>query len=99
MKIKKKLIVKKMLFIKANNLSGAFLWSIDLDDFNGDYCNQGKFPLLNTIKTELSVVDIRGREKNIALKSDSITCVYSKANTSQIISLFILAKLLEILCF
>ena len=42
-----------MLFIKANNLSGAFLWSIDLDDFKGDYCNQGPYPLLSTISSEL----------------------------------------------
>jgi chitinase len=42
-----------MIFIKANNLSGAFIWSIDLDDFTGEFCNQSKFPLLYTIKKEL----------------------------------------------
>lgn len=43
-----------MLFVKANNLSGAFLWTIDLDDFDGKYCGEGRFPLLNAIKNELT---------------------------------------------
>ncbi len=69
-------IAEKMLFIKANNLSGAFLWSIDLDDFQGEYCNQGKFPLLKAIKTELNAVESTNEnlnhvEKKVALKSDS----------------------------
>ena len=46
-----------MLFIKANNLSGAFIWSLDLDDFDGKYCNQGKFPLLSQMKSELESSD------------------------------------------
>ncbi len=69
-------IAEKMLFIKANNLSGAFLWSIDLDDFQGEYCNQGKFPLLKAINTELNALDsspqsLNQIEKNVALKSNS----------------------------
>jgi hypothetical protein len=43
-----------MIFIKANNLGGAFLWSIDLDDFLGTHCNQGAFPLMRAIKNELT---------------------------------------------
>ena len=43
-----------MIFVKANNLGGAFLWSIDLDDFLGDQCKQGRYPLMNAIKNELT---------------------------------------------
>lgn len=46
-----------MLFIKANNLSGAFLWSMDLDDYDGKHCSQGSYPLLRAIKAELSIQD------------------------------------------
>jgi chitinase len=42
-----------MAFVKENNLAGAFLWSVDLDDFTGEWCEQGKFPLLNSIKSSL----------------------------------------------
>ncbi|CAF0873266.1 unnamed protein product [Brachionus calyciflorus] len=50
-------VYEKMLFIKANNLSGAFLWSIDLDDFDGKHCSQGKYPLLKAIRSELTFND------------------------------------------
>ncbi len=26
------------------------VWSLDLDDFSGDYCNQGPYPLINAMK-------------------------------------------------
>jgi hypothetical protein len=32
------------------DLGGAMFWSMDLDDFHGDKCDEGKFPLINTAK-------------------------------------------------
>jgi hypothetical protein len=29
------------------------IWSLDLDDFNGSFCKQGKYPLLTTVKKTL----------------------------------------------
>ncbi len=91
-------VSEKMLFIKANNLSGAFLWSIDLDDFKGEYCNQGKFPLLKAIKTELNLLDLKTvsqnqLEKKVALKSNTNNI---QANIyKMIISLFVYISLLR----
>lgn len=31
-------------------LGGAMFWAMDLDDFRGDKCDEGKFPLINTAK-------------------------------------------------
>jgi LysM repeat protein len=29
------------------------VWSYDLDDFSGKFCGQGRYPLINTLKTNL----------------------------------------------
>ncbi|XP_069365183.1 probable chitinase 10 isoform X2 [Maniola hyperantus] len=46
------IIKKKANFIKSLGLAGGMVWAIDLDDFK-NRCNQGKYPLLNTIKNSL----------------------------------------------
>ena len=33
-----------------NKLAGAMFWSIDSDDFKGNHCDQGKYPLVNSVK-------------------------------------------------
>ncbi|XP_058860598.1 acidic mammalian chitinase-like isoform X1 [Acipenser ruthenus] len=43
----------KVQWLKQNNFGGAMVWTIDLDDFSGTFCNQGKYPLINTLKTAL----------------------------------------------
>ncbi|GAA6111641.1 acidic mammalian chitinase-like, partial [Tachysurus ichikawai] len=43
----------KIDWLKKNNFGGAMVWSLDLDDFSGTFCNQGKYPLINTIKSGL----------------------------------------------
>uniref|UniRef100_A0A8D2BBP7 Acidic mammalian chitinase n=1 Tax=Sus scrofa TaxID=9823 RepID=A0A8D2BBP7_PIG len=45
----------KAQWLKQNNFGGAMVWAIDLDDFTGTFCNQGKFPLINTLKDALGL--------------------------------------------
>jgi chitinase len=39
----------KGAYIIENQLGGAYVFSIDSDDFSGSFCSQGKFPLTKTI--------------------------------------------------
>lgn len=43
----------KAQYIKDNELAGAFVWTLDLDDFN-DICGYGAYPLINRLKKVLS---------------------------------------------
>uniref|UniRef100_A0A4W4GMI7 Acidic mammalian chitinase n=1 Tax=Electrophorus electricus TaxID=8005 RepID=A0A4W4GMI7_ELEEL len=43
----------KIDWLKKNNFGGAMVWSLDLDDFSGTFCKQGKYPLINTLKSGL----------------------------------------------
>ncbi|XP_030725201.2 acidic mammalian chitinase [Globicephala melas] len=45
----------KAEWLKQNNFGGAMVWAIDMDDFTGTFCNQGKFPLINTLKDVLGL--------------------------------------------
>ncbi|KAJ7333003.1 hypothetical protein JRQ81_015183 [Phrynocephalus forsythii] len=46
-------IKKKVAYLKQNHLGGGMVWAMDLDDFSGSFCNQGTYPLLQTLKREL----------------------------------------------
>ncbi|CAF0742069.1 unnamed protein product [Brachionus calyciflorus] len=39
-------LAKKIDFVKTNELAGACVYSIDLDDFRGLFCNKSRYPFL-----------------------------------------------------
>ncbi|XP_069488690.1 acidic mammalian chitinase-like [Ambystoma mexicanum] len=48
----------KVQFLRENGFGGAMIWAIDLDDFAGTFCNEGKYPLINKVKELLEAPDI-----------------------------------------
>ncbi|NXH21869.1 CHIA chitinase, partial [Bucco capensis] len=45
----------KVDWLKKNNFGGAMVWSLDMDDFTGTFCKEGKYPLINTLKKGLGL--------------------------------------------
>ncbi|CAF2370308.1 unnamed protein product [Rotaria sp. Silwood2] len=46
-------VQKRAAYVVANNFGGLFIWSLDMDDFNGAFCNNGTYPF---IKNSLSLL-------------------------------------------
>jgi hypothetical protein len=44
---------KKAEYAKKMSLGGVSIWSLDMDDFKGWFCNLGSYPIIESIKEEL----------------------------------------------
>ncbi|XP_075880844.1 chitotriosidase-1-like isoform X2 [Nelusetta ayraudi] len=40
----------KVQYMKDMNFGGGFVWALDLDDFKGEFCNEGVHPLLSHLR-------------------------------------------------
>uniref|UniRef100_A0A673CDF3 Acidic mammalian chitinase n=1 Tax=Sphaeramia orbicularis TaxID=375764 RepID=A0A673CDF3_9TELE len=43
----------KARYLKDNKYGGAFIWALDLDDFSGQFCGQGSYPLIGYLRSLL----------------------------------------------
>ena len=48
-----KITLLQVEWIKNHQFGGVMVWALDLDDFTGEMCGKGQYPLLTTINTVL----------------------------------------------
>ena len=41
-------------YIRTNGYAGWMVWALDLDDFLGQHCGQGTYPLMRTLNAALN---------------------------------------------
>ncbi|CAL1528692.1 unnamed protein product [Lymnaea stagnalis] len=46
-------VTEKACYTKQNRFGGVMFWALDLDDFNGNTCDQGRYPLMNAALKEM----------------------------------------------
>uniref|UniRef100_A0AAV2M8M9 GH18 domain-containing protein n=1 Tax=Knipowitschia caucasica TaxID=637954 RepID=A0AAV2M8M9_KNICA len=61
----------KVSYLRNQNLGGAAVWSMDLDDFDGLFCGKGNYPLISQLKAELSK-DISATNKTLHQNTTAI---------------------------
>jgi len=89
----------KAEYLKELNLGGVMFWSLDTDDFNGEFCGQGKYPL---IKSVLSVLSGNSSQENSFTETpvDTIEVEQAKYTTRKSAKKNRLSKEeIETLCF
>jgi hypothetical protein len=57
-------------------------WTVDFDDHNGSFCNQGRFPLINTVKTQLKSAIKNGSLNNFEEIRDKFQSIWSNKDNS-----------------
>jgi len=45
----------KVRYLQEQRFGGAFVWALDLDDFNGQFCGEGAHPLLSHLRKLLAI--------------------------------------------
>ncbi|BFZ15547.1 hypothetical protein BsWGS_18586 [Bradybaena similaris] len=77
-------VAEKVTWAFQQQLGGVMFWSLDLDDFKGDYCGQGRFPLLTSMSnTVISLVRHQNRSMTRNITHYTQTHRAKGANTQE----------------
>ncbi|KAM3617889.1 uncharacterized protein V6R79_012399 [Siganus canaliculatus] len=76
-------IDEKVKYVKDQNFGGIFVWSMAMDDFSGEFCQQGKYPLISHLNSLLvSEMNITSEEVDDQIPLDPVNPPVDAATTT-----------------
>lgn len=82
----KQSVADKCQWVLDNNIGGAFTWDATMDDFNGQFCSEGKFPLITTAMDTLNKAGTTIQSTTIASSTSSSSTTTASTLSSSTIS-------------
>ncbi|MGH0179568.1 UNVERIFIED_CONTAM: hypothetical protein FKN15_001742 [Acipenser sinensis] len=87
----------KVEWMKSKGLGGVMIYSMDLDDFSGEFCGNGNYPLMKKLRSYLNITST-----DIVLKPETSATtqkIPSEAISSTISSRILLTRLIYVSIF
>lgn len=56
-------LLTQVSYLKQTGLGGVMVWTLNMDNFAGFFCNQGRYPLIKMLLLELSEYGVRAPQE------------------------------------
>ncbi|CAF4143616.1 unnamed protein product [Rotaria sp. Silwood2] len=72
-------VKNKCKYVKHEGFGGAMVWTLDMDDFNGEFCRKSKqnsihkFPLINAIKEEFEIDELTTSISTLSIETSTLS--------------------------